>query len=124
MLEFDSNIIKNTDNDLVTSLASLDLSKAFDCVERQALLSELGWYDIFTHWIKNYFTCREETAKERRQTHDVPFGVVIGGTLGQIMFSLYTNVLVSHITSRKLISYTDDSQILHRGDPKFSMLKH
>ena len=124
MLEFDSNIIKITDNGLVTSLASLDLSKAFDCVEHQALLSELGWYDISTHWIKNYFTGREGTVKEGRQTHDVPCGVVQGGNLGQIMFSLYTNVLLSHITYCKLISYADDSLILHRGDPKFSMLKH
>ena len=67
------------------------------------------------------FTGRAETVKEEQQGHDVPFGVVQCGTLGPIMFSLYTNDLVSHITYGKLISY--DSQILHSGDAKSSMLK-
>ena len=119
-----ARVNENTDNGLVTSLASLGLSKVFDCVKRKILLSKLGWYGISTHWIKNYFTGRAETVKEGRQTHDVPLGVVRGGTLGQIMFSLYANDLVSHITYRKLISYDDDSQILHSGDPNSSMLKH
>ena len=42
MLNLVSKTNNNTDNGLVTSLAPLDLSKTFDCVERQALLSALG----------------------------------------------------------------------------------
>ena len=103
---------------LVVEICILGLSKAFDCVERQALLSKLGWYGISTHWIENYFTGRTQTVKGGQQSRDVPFGVVQGGTLGPIMFSLYTNDLASHITYGKLISYADDSQILHSGDPK------
>ena len=57
-----SSINKNTGNGLVTS--PLDISKAFECVERQAPHSELVWYGISTHWIENYFTGRTETVKE------------------------------------------------------------
>ena len=104
MLDMVSHINKNTDNGLVTSLASLDPSKAFDRVGRQALPSELGWYCISTHWIENYLTGRTQTVKGEQQSRDAPLGVVQGGTPGQIMFSLYTSNLTSNIPYGKLMA--------------------
>ena len=39
----------------VTCATSCDLSKAFDCVSRDALLMKLEWYGISTHWFRDYF---------------------------------------------------------------------
>ena len=106
-LSLASSIAQNTDRGMVTSVTSLDLSKAFDCVERGALMSNLGWYGISTHWLESYFADRIQTVKGGTSTEAVPFGVVEGGTLGPTMFNLFMNDLATHIHFGRLYSYAD-----------------
>ena len=116
-LSLAGSVTHNTDRGMVTSVTSLDLSKAFDCVERGALMSRLGWYGISTHWLESYFADRTQTVKGGTSTEAVPFGVVQGGTLGPTMFILFTNDLVNHIQFGRLFSYADDSQLVHCAKP-------
>ena len=123
-LSLASSIAQNTDRGMVTSVTSLDLSKAFDCVERGALMSKLGWYGISTHWLESYFADRTQTVKGGTSTEAVPFGVVQGGTLGPTMFNLFMNDLATHIHFGRLYSYADDSQLEHCAKPdELSQLK-
>ena len=112
-----SRITANNDEGLVTCLSSCDLSKAFDCVNRGALLTKLQWYGISTHWFADYFSNRTQ-AIDGGCSLPVPYGVVQGSTIGAIMFSLFTNDLPCHLSrNASLISYADDSQILHSAPP-------
>ena len=116
-LSLASSIAHNTDRGMVTSVTSLDLSKAFDCVERGTLMSKLGWYGISTHWLESYFADRTQTVKGGTSAEEVPFGVVQSGTLGPTMFNLFTSDIVSHIQFGRLFSYADDSQLVHCAKP-------
>ena len=116
-LSLASSIAHNTDRGMVTSVTSLDLSRAFDSVERGTLMSKLGWYGISTHWLESYFADRTQAVKGGTSTEEVPFGVVQGGTLGPTMFNLFTNDIVSHIQFSRLFSYADDSQLVHCAKP-------
>ena len=77
---------------MVISVTSLDLSKAFDCVQRGALMSKLGWYGISTHLLRSYCLFREldPDCEGGTGTEEVPFGVVQGGTLGPTIFNLFS----------------------------------
>ena len=97
-LDIVSHIVSNSDEGRVTSVTSLDLSKAFDCVERGALLSKLGWYGISPRWLESYFSDRTHTPKGEKITKTVLFGVVQGGTLGPLLFNLFTNDLANGIS--------------------------
>ena len=50
-----------TDNNMVTTTMSLDLTAAFDCVEHTTLLQKLGYYgvgDNTIEWIRSYLSFR------------------------------------------------------------------
>ena len=112
-----SRISANSDEGLVTCLSSCDLSKAFDCVDRGALFAKLQWYGISTHWFTDFFTDRTQAIASGGSL-PVPFGVVQGSIIGPIMYSLFTNDLACHLSCHaSLVSYADDSQILHSAEP-------
>ena len=110
-------VTANSDEGRVTCLSSCDLSKAFDCVDRGALLTKLQWYGISTHWFCDFFSHRTQ-AIDGGGSLSVPFGVVQGSAIGPIMFNVFTNDLSCHLSSHAaLVSYADDSQILHTAPP-------
>ena len=49
---------------------------------------------------------------------NVNFGVVQGSILGPIVFNIFTNDLPCHLTEHcKIVSYADDSVLLHSAPP-------
>ena len=94
-----------------------DLSKAFDCVDRQALLRKLEWYGVSPHWFTDYFSGRMQCVRGSSMEH-VDYGVIQGSILGPIMFNVLTNDLYAHLSDQcKAVSYADDTVILHSAPP-------
>ena len=106
-----SHVITNMDSGMVTTISSTDLSKAFDCVDRPALLAKLECYGVSPHWFADYFTDRRQAVRGgQAPSLDVAFGVVQGSIVGPLMFLLFTNDVQCYLSeSCKLVSYADDT---------------
>ena len=118
MVDVVSNIAANRDEGRVTCVASCDLSKAFDAVDRETLFAKLEWYGIADHWFRDYFKDRTQSVRGSSSLENVDFGVVQGSTVGPMLFNLFTNDLSSHLSGGcKVVSYADDSVLLHSAPP-------
>lgn len=95
----------------VVSLASVDLSSAFDCVNHEILLQKLGWYGIDSTWFRDYLSNRQQRVRGGSCVQRVDAGVPQGSLTGPILFLLYTNDIPCHIDC-KTVSYADDAQFL------------
>lgn len=97
-----------------TVLVALDLSKAFDTVNHNILISDLLGSRLpggITRWIANYLLRRRartifrEASSPGRHVHT---GVPQGAVLSPSLFNFYISALPAPPPSVKLISYADD----------------
>ena len=97
----------------VASLTSIDLSKAFDSIDHQLLLTKLEWYGISSHWFSSYLSGRSQLVRGG-STAALPLshGVPQGSIVGPILFLLFANDLSCFLPHGHLVSYADDTQIL------------
>ena len=103
-------LIANTDEGLVSSVTTLDLSKAFDSVDHELLLCKLSWYGVADlEWFRSYLTGRQQVVRGGRETLPVTCGVPQGSIIGPILFILFTTDLPAHVTHGILTSYADDT---------------
>ena len=61
MLDAVERLAGNTDRGLVSSVTATDLSKAFDSVDHDVLLTKLPWYGITdVSWFSSYLSNRHQ----------------------------------------------------------------
>ena len=108
----------------VTSLTSIDLSKAFDSVDHPMLLNKLGWYGIQSRWFSSYLSGRSQLIRGG-STAALPLshGVPQGSIVGPILFLIFVNDLSCFLPHGRLLSYADDTQILDSAPPNSNDLQ-
>ena len=117
LLNIQNNILLNMAKGSVTALILLDLSAAFDTILLDRLNVYYGLSELALGWFKSYLSGRTHSVKVGSTlSHPavLHYGVPQGSVLGPILFSLYTNPIISIIHSHSSINYhfyPDDTQL-------------
>ena len=116
-------ILSGMDNSEITMLVLADLSKCFDVVSHQALLSKLRMYNIDTRWFESYLADHSQQVQTidcngrviRSKSLPNTMGVYQGTALGPILYSIFSNDLAMHVPDVGILQYADDVQIWKTG---------
>ena len=107
----------NIDQRKVNSVVFVDLSKAFDTVDHDILISKLCHYGIHgatLNWFKSYLYNREQQCYINGQLSTamkIRCGVPQGSILGPLLFLIYINDLPGSLSYSTARMYADDTNI-------------
>ena len=96
----------------------MDLSKAFDTVDKSILkqkLNRLGLTDLSTLLIDSYMSDRKFCMSNDNNNYTLKYGVPQGSILGPLLFIIYTFDMTEITKHNKTIVYADDTTVLVSG---------
>ena len=117
-LELIDRNIDNMNRNLTPVNVYIDLSKAFDCLDHNILLSKLKFYglsDDAIRLLQNYLSDREQYVQLgniKSQLHGISRGIPQGSVMGPLMFNILVNDLNAATKKFDLIMYADDTTLV------------
>ena len=116
-LELVDKLHKQLDDNQSPFCVFIDLSKAFDTINHNILLSKLRYYGIDNNavsWFKSYLSDRQQYVEVdgvKSETKYIRTGVPQGSTLGPLLFIIYMNDINEVSDSLKSILFADDTSL-------------
>ena len=117
-MRYTDRLLKNMDEKGISFVVLLDMSKAFDSILQDKLLSKLqslGVSDSALAWFKSYVSSRKQVLKIGSVLSDplpLTTGVAQGSILGPVLFKLFVNDLLSVPEKCEAMGYVDDTKLL------------
>ena len=115
LIDITNTILQNIDKGKLTGLAFLDLSKAFDTLDHDLLLTKLAGFGLSkssVNWFNAYLTNRTQSViinGIQTDAEPILYGVPQGSVLGPLLFIMYINDLPSVTKCCKVHLYADDT---------------
>ena len=116
--ELQDRIVKDITNNKWCIGILLDLSKAFDTLDHDILLTKLnhlGIRGITLQWFSSYLSNRKQYTSFKNSTSTLralACGVPQGSILGPLLFLIYVNDIVDILNQSKAILFADDTNLL------------
>ena len=121
-VRFVTDLIKDMDNYKIPTTVLIDLSKAFDTLNHDILLSKLGYYGVSgveLRLLSNYLSDRVQYVEYLgaiSQTRSIGVGVPQGSILGLLLFLIYINDLPKSSDMFNILMYADDTTLFCNFD--------
>ena len=117
LLYVTDQLLQAMDDKKVSIMVLLDMSKAFDSIRHDILLSKLQSLDFSQRaldWFQSYLSDRQQCVRIGNAVSKVlplEFGVPQGSILGPVLFTIYVNDLLSVPKRCISASYVDDCKL-------------
>ena len=124
LLTVTDEILKGMDRSEITLLTLIDLSRCFDVIDHEALLTKLELLQISTGWFRSYLsghTQRVRIGEKMSKSLPITIGTFQGTCLGPLLFNIISNDLTCHIPTEldgfriTVVRYADDTQVAITG---------
>ena len=118
LMKVNEYLYQNIDNQNISLLLLLDLSKAFDSVSHEILMNKFDNLSIDQFWFRDYLCDRIQSVKIDSiisSSRHIKYGVPQGSILGPILFLVYVNDMSQMLNKYFLVQYADDTQIVISG---------